>query len=119
MPKTKPARPSNDNPAWTDADFARAEPFTQLPGTLRKKLTAVRGRGPQKTPTKVRTALRLSPEVIEHFQAGGPGWQTRIDDALRATIRPSPPKRASLASPKGASASKRPFGAQASKRRTT
>lgn len=44
-------------------------------------------RGPQKTPTKKLVSLRLSPEVIEHFKAEGPGWQTRIDSALREAIR--------------------------------
>jgi uncharacterized protein (DUF4415 family) len=27
--------------------------------------------------------LRLDQEVLEHFQADGPGWQDRINDALR------------------------------------
>jgi uncharacterized protein (DUF4415 family) len=29
----------------------------------------------------------LSPEVIEHFKATGPGWQTRIDGALLESIK--------------------------------
>lgn len=41
-----------------------------------------RGR-PKADRTKVSTTIRLSPEVIEHFKAGGPGWQSRIDEALR------------------------------------
>ncbi len=44
-------------------------------------------RGPQKAPTKKLVSLRLSPEVIDHFKAGGPGWQTRIDSALADAIR--------------------------------
>lgn len=32
---------------------------------------------------KVSTTIRLSPEVIAYFKAGGPGWQSRIDEALR------------------------------------
>lgn len=44
-------------------------------------------RGPQKEPTKKLVSLRLSPEVIEHFKAGGPGWQTRIDNTLRKVIK--------------------------------
>jgi uncharacterized protein (DUF4415 family) len=28
-------------------------------------------------------SLRLDKEVIEHFRATGPGWQTRMNDALR------------------------------------
>lgn len=41
-------------------------------------------RGRPKSPgAKINTTIRLSPEVIAHFKAGGPGWQTRIDEALR------------------------------------
>ena len=41
-----------------------------------------RGR-PQTANPKISTTIRLSPEVLEHFKAGGPGWQSRIDEALR------------------------------------
>jgi len=41
-----------------------------------------RGR-PKAEKTKISTTIRLSPEVIEYFKAGGPGWQSRIDEALR------------------------------------
>jgi uncharacterized protein (DUF4415 family) len=44
-------------------------------------------RGQQKAPTKVAVSLRLSPEVVEHYKAGGPGWQTRIDDALKDIVK--------------------------------
>jgi uncharacterized protein (DUF4415 family) len=43
-------------------------------------------RGPQKLPTKRLVSLRLSPEVLEHFQATGKGWQSRIDETLRQAI---------------------------------
>ncbi len=42
-----------------------------------------RGGRPKSISPKVSTTIRLSPEVIEHFKAGGPGWQSRIDAALR------------------------------------
>ena len=44
-----------------------------------------RGRPPLARP-KVSTTIRLSQDVIEHFKAGGRGWQTRIDEALREWI---------------------------------
>ena len=44
-----------------------------------------RGRPPAARP-KVSTTIRLLPEVIDHFKAGGRGWQTRIDAALRDWI---------------------------------
>lgn len=44
-------------------------------------------RDPQKAPTKKLVSLRLSPEVIDHFKASGPGWQTRIDETLANAIK--------------------------------
>jgi uncharacterized protein (DUF4415 family) len=44
-------------------------------------------RGPQKSPTKQLVSLRLSRDVLEHFKAKGPGWQTRIDETLKSAIR--------------------------------
>lgn len=41
-----------------------------------------RGR-PKAAVTKVSTTIRLDPEVIEAFRSQGPGWQGRINDALR------------------------------------
>jgi uncharacterized protein (DUF4415 family) len=43
-------------------------------------------RGPQKAPTKVLMTIRLDADVIEHFKAQGPGWQTRINEALRKAM---------------------------------
>lgn len=55
---------------------------------IRKGKVVRRGkRGPQKAPTKKLVSLRLSPEVIEHFKAEGPGWQTRIDRTLAEAIK--------------------------------
>jgi uncharacterized protein (DUF4415 family) len=52
-------------------------------------------RGPGKAPKKRLVSLRLSPEVIEHFRATGPGWQTRIDEALRKKIAQGRRRKAS------------------------
>ena len=50
------------------------------------KATVRRGRPPLAKP-KVSTTIRLSQDVIDHFKAGGHGWQSRIDEALREFIR--------------------------------
>ena len=50
------------------------------------KAAVRRGRPPLATP-KVSTTIRLSQDVIDHFRAGGRGWQTRVDEALREWIR--------------------------------
>lgn len=46
-----------------------------------------RGRPPAGDRPKVQQSLRLSAEVIEHFRAGGPGWQRRIDEVLKRHVR--------------------------------
>ncbi|MFN3835279.1 MAG: BrnA antitoxin family protein [Glycocaulis sp.] len=76
-----PRKTDPDNPEWTKEDFAKARPAGELPPEIRKAFP--RTRGPQKAPKKIPVSLRLSPEVVEHFKSGGPGWQARIDDALR------------------------------------
>ncbi|EHA16580.1 hypothetical protein HAL1_05883 [Halomonas sp. HAL1] len=55
-----------------------------LPANLQRTIGQ---RGRQQMPTKVKTSIRLSPEVIEHFKAQGDGWQRRIDQALKAYIQ--------------------------------
>ncbi len=41
-----------------------------------------RGRPPADAPKKL-VSLRLDQDVIDRFRAGGPGWQSRINAALR------------------------------------
>jgi uncharacterized protein (DUF4415 family) len=47
-----------------------------------EKAKVQRGR-PKATVRKISTTIRLSPDVLDYFKAGGPGWQSRIDEALR------------------------------------
>ncbi|HEX2255698.1 MAG TPA: BrnA antitoxin family protein [Afifellaceae bacterium] len=75
-----------DNPEWTEADFAAARPAAAVHPDL---VAAARRRGPQKAPTKVATTIRLDPNIVEYFRAGGPGWQTRINEALKRYIEKS------------------------------
>jgi uncharacterized protein (DUF4415 family) len=47
-----------------------------------------RGRPPKaEGERKEKVTLRLSPDVLSHFREAGPGWQTRIDEALRKQVR--------------------------------
>ena len=51
-------------------------------------------RGPQVAPTKHLVSVRYSPDVLDFFKAGGAGWQSRMDDALKQWVsRQSKPKR--------------------------
>ena len=71
-----------DNPEWTKQDFARARPLHEVipSGALS---SFKKYRGPQKAPKKVPVSIRLSPIVVAHFKATGPGWQVRVDEALQ------------------------------------
>jgi uncharacterized protein (DUF4415 family) len=69
-------------------DAAATRAWLEQADLVREGEVVRRGkRGPQKAPTKKLVSLRLSPEVIDHFKAGGPGWQTRIDGALLKSIK--------------------------------
>ena len=72
-------KPDDDLPEITDAMLARAE--------LRiGERVLRRGRPPSAAP-KEAIKLRLDPDVVEHFRATGPGWQTRINATLRRAAR--------------------------------
>ena len=38
---------------------------------------------PKAAAPKISTTIRLDPDVLERFKADGPGWQGRINAALR------------------------------------
>jgi uncharacterized protein (DUF4415 family) len=55
-----------------------------------KKATKKLGELPLKKPSmpnaKEMVSLRIDREVLDHFQDAGPGWQDRINEALRKSI---------------------------------
>lgn len=73
--------PPDEVPPLTDEYFERAAIYDGE--------TLVRpGRGrPKSAAPKQLTSLRLDPEVIAAFRASGPGWQTQINEVLKAYIR--------------------------------
>jgi uncharacterized protein (DUF4415 family) len=71
---TAAARSDPDNPPLSKRELA-------LLAKLRRG-----GRPPSDNP-KRQVTLRLDADVIEHFAAGGPGWQTRINTALRRAAK--------------------------------
>lgn len=56
-----------------------------MPAHLYKKMT----RGKQVNPTKEKTTIRLSADVLDYFRSTGKGWQTRIDKILLDYIETS------------------------------
>lgn len=73
----------DDAPEWTDEMFDRAQisvggvVIREATGTLTK-----RGRPPVGDAPKQQVTLRLPRHVLEHFKAGGAGWQSRLSQAL-------------------------------------
>lgn len=80
-----------DNPPLTAEDWENMRPIEELPpdelAMILEAFPNTKLRGPQKTPTKEAVSIRLSSEVLDHYRATGKGWQTRIDEALKATIK--------------------------------
>ena len=79
MPVNKPATDTDwidpdDAPEWTDEMFERAE--LRIGDTV---IRPARAPGSPKRPI----SIRLDEDVLAHFRASGPGWQTRINEALR------------------------------------
>jgi uncharacterized protein (DUF4415 family) len=66
----------DDVPELTEEWFARADLYEA--GKLIR-----RGGRPKKPAPKEAVSIRLDPDVVAHFRAGGPGWQSRINAALR------------------------------------
>ena len=87
MPKERPVVFDDDNPEWTEEDFARARPISEFP-ELMAALYPKRGRpkGSVKPDAKQQVSLRLDKDVIAHFRETGPGWQSRINAALRREL---------------------------------
>ena len=76
-----------DNPEWTEEMFARAKAEEHLlPPIVRAMIRRPRGRPPLQV-TKKEVKLRLDPDVLEAFKADGPGWQSRMNAALRKAAR--------------------------------
>lgn len=75
----------SDTPEFTEAEMAKAKPFAEIFPEL--AASAKRTRGKQRAPTKQLVSLRLDRAVIEAFKASGPGWQRRINEALKGAAR--------------------------------
>ena len=73
-----------DTEELDDAWFARARAASVVDPDLVERVR--RGRGKQRAPTKEQVTIRLDADIAAHFRAGGPGWQTRLNDTLRRAV---------------------------------
>lgn len=72
-----------DAPEATDEQLAQAKPFGEAFPALADAMRKNVGGRPKLDNPKVAVSLRLDHEIVARFKASGPGWQTRMNDALR------------------------------------
>lgn len=86
MNKQPPPADFDENPVWTKEMHARARPAAEVHGPeIAAQMVRKRGRpaGSKNATSKAQIALRIDADVLEAYKQGGPGWQTRMNDALR------------------------------------
>jgi uncharacterized protein (DUF4415 family) len=84
--KPKPPAEFDENPEWTEADFARARPFKagfpeQHAVWAHKKI----GRPPVEEP-KIQVGFRLAADVVRGIKSSGPGYNARVEKVLREAL---------------------------------
>ena len=88
--KRNAAKAAHDSPVWTKATFARARKARDVlpeifgPSTAARMLRP-RGR-PKSGSARTSISLRLAPETLARWKATGPGWQTRMAEALQKAL---------------------------------
>lgn len=66
------------------ADPRDPDDFDASDEAIELALEERRRRGPQRTPTKRQLTVRFDQDVVDHYKAGGQGWQARMNADLRA-----------------------------------
>jgi uncharacterized protein (DUF4415 family) len=83
----------DENPEWTQQDFAKAKPASEvLPPDVIAQFKN-RGGRPRIENPKQAVKLRIDADVLAKFRDSGPGWQTRINGILRAAVSVHAAKR--------------------------
>ena len=78
----------SDNPPLTDAELAAAHPGpVGMPPAMAEAFLKRAGR-PKAEAKAVPVSLRVPPDVLAAYKAAGPGWQTRMNEALAAGLTP-------------------------------
>ncbi|MBS1044502.1 BrnA antitoxin family protein [Gluconobacter cerinus] len=81
------AKNSSGKPEWVDPDDAPelTDAFFEA-ATIRNGETIVRRGRPSNPHRKKQVTLRLDADVLDAFKRQGAGWQTRINEALKASL---------------------------------
>ena len=84
MPRNK----NSGKRKWTDPDDAPnlTREFFRTGDVYKGQKLIRRGRPPAGERAKKAVKLRISPDVLDFFRSGGPGWQTRINATLERAV---------------------------------
>ena len=84
MPRNK----GSGKKRWIDPDDAPelTREFFRSGDVYKGEKLLRRGRPPAGLRPKEAVKLRISPDVLEHYRSGGPGWQTRINATLERAV---------------------------------
>ena len=86
MKKSKLARPTAREERAINAGIARDRDTYELTDKEFEQLRPVRRGRPKSATHKIPVTVRLDPQIVEFFRAGGRGWQTRMNTALAAYV---------------------------------
>jgi len=73
-----------DAPEATDEQLAQARPFAEAFPALAENIR--KGGRPRAERPKLAVSIRLDQDVVDRFKSSGPGWQSRMNDALRHAV---------------------------------
>jgi uncharacterized protein (DUF4415 family) len=77
-----------DSPELTPEMIRRMRPMREVYPEFVKEIKLTRSRGrPKLEHPKVQVTLRLDADVVGAFKEDGPGWQGRINEELKKTVK--------------------------------
>ncbi|MFN3721103.1 MAG: BrnA antitoxin family protein [Rhizobium rhizophilum] len=76
----------SDNPEMTEEELKELRPFREVFPDLAASIDRKLSGRPKSDNPKQAISIRLDQEVIDRFKAGGEGWQSRINEALRKAV---------------------------------
>lgn len=78
-----PYKIDEENPEWTAEAASEARPFAEM---FPEQFEALKVRNSDAPAPKLRIGFRLAADVVRGVRATGPGFNARVEKALRAAL---------------------------------
>ena len=82
--KPNPSKTDKDNPAWTAEDFRKARSARDVVPQLVAAYERTRGRPVGRKKEVI--SISVDKDVLAALRRSGAGWQTRVNDLLKAAV---------------------------------